>query len=105
MNAREELEGMFLRYEKTPQDIAYGIVHYGRSYWDDDKKNTFSFEKGTSPSIIDFNYDSGYGGQELYGCIVFEDGSWLERGEYDGSEWWGYKSTPTYDEVLRSING
>lgn len=40
-------------------------------------------------------YDNGYGGAEvikdLY--IVGED-FWLERHEYDGSEWWEYKTMP-----------
>ena len=37
---------------------------------------------------LDFDYDSGYGAQELYGTVWLSDGSWLMRGEYDGSEWW-----------------
>lgn len=42
------------------------------------------------------NYDSGYGGAEIAGdlVVVFTDGSWLERGEYDGSEWWDFKKLP-----------
>ena len=43
---------------------------------------------------LDFLYDSGYGGQELFGTIWFEGGDWLSRGEYDGSEWWKYNTTP-----------
>jgi hypothetical protein len=44
---------------------------------------------------LDFEYDDGYGGQELYGNIWFEDGTWCERHEYDGSECWHYKKCPT----------
>lgn len=40
---------------------------------------------------INFIYDSGYGGQELEGYIWYNDNTWSERGEYDGSEWWEYK--------------
>ena len=40
---------------------------------------------------LDVEYDSGFGGQELYGYVVMRDGSWLERNEYDGSEWWEYR--------------
>ena len=43
---------------------------------------------------LDFEYDDGYGGQELYGNIWYKDGSWSDRGEYDGSEWWTYQSCP-----------
>lgn len=50
--------------------------------------------------VLNTEYDSGYGSQELGATVVFKDGNWLERGEYDGSEWWEYKSTPTKGEVL-----
>jgi hypothetical protein len=32
---------------------------------------------------ISFRYDEGYGGQELFGTIWYDDGTWSERGEYD----------------------
>lgn len=37
---------------------------------------------------LDFNYDRGYGLQQLFGTIWYMDGTWSSRGEYDGSEWW-----------------
>jgi hypothetical protein len=43
---------------------------------------------------LDFKYDNGFGSQELYGEVWFDDGSWIERDEYDGSECWEYKRTP-----------
>lgn len=43
---------------------------------------------------LDFEYEEGYGGQELFGTVWFLDGTWMERGEYDGSEWWEYKTCP-----------
>lgn len=49
---------------------------------------------------LDFEYDSGYGTQELFGFIWFADGTWAERGEYDGSEWWEYKHCPPISEKL-----
>ena len=47
---------------------------------------------------IDFEYDNGYGMQEISGTIWFNDGSWCDRGEYDGSEWWEYKEYPKINE-------
>jgi hypothetical protein len=44
--------------------------------------------------LLDFNYDSGYGGQYLFGYIWYSDGTWSERGEYDGSEWWQHQKCP-----------
>jgi hypothetical protein len=49
---------------------------------------------------LDFEYDNGYGGQELFGTIWYTDGTWSERGEYDGSEWWEYMSRPTVPASL-----
>lgn len=43
---------------------------------------------------LDFDYDSGYGQQELYGTIWLTDSSWLSREEYDGSEWWQHRFLP-----------
>lgn len=40
---------------------------------------------------LDFEYDDGYGHQQLYGNIWFSDGTWSEREEYDGSERWEYR--------------
>lgn len=43
---------------------------------------------------MDFEYDNGYGIQELHGVVWLEDGTWLTRGEYDGSEWWVHNVIP-----------
>lgn len=38
------------------------------------------------------NYYDGYGATEIneHLKIIFTDDSWLERREYDGSEWWEF---------------
>ena len=50
---------------------------------------------------LNFEYDNGFGGQELYGKIWYVDGSWSERKEYDGSEWWETKFTPKIPNELK----
>ncbi len=50
---------------------------------------------------IDFDYDEGFGGQNLFGNIWFKDRTWSERVEYDGSEWWEYKLVPEIPLGLR----
>ena len=50
--------------------------------------------------VLDFEYDNGYGYQEIDGIVLFSDNSWLERWEYDGSEGWEYKKAPTIRRVL-----
>jgi hypothetical protein len=49
---------------------------------------------------LDFEYDNGYGGQELYGLVWLDNDTWLSRGEYDGSEWWDYNSLPEIPKEL-----
>ena len=43
---------------------------------------------------LDFDYDAGYGMQELYGTVWLSDGSWLMHSEHDGSEWWEHMFAP-----------
>ena len=49
-------------------------------------------------AMCNFEYDSGYGGQIIQSnlMIVFSDGSFMTRGEYDGSEWWTYTKNFVY---------
>ena len=55
--------------------------------------------------LLDFDYDNGYGWQELFGYIWYTDGTWSERGEYDGSEWWEYKKSPDQDiDIIKTFN-
>jgi hypothetical protein len=43
---------------------------------------------------LNFEYDDGFGSQKIYGCIWYSDGTWSNRGEYDGSEWWQHHVCP-----------
>jgi len=47
-------------------------------------------------------YDSSYGMQMLYGTIWFTDGTWAEREEYDGSEWWVHRARPEAPRPAKS---
>lgn len=41
-------------------------------------------------------YDAGYGGIEVnVSLMIVGRDWWLERHEYDGSEWWEFKRLPT----------
>lgn len=67
-------------------------------------KLVFDSEKDSVDVLTDFlkeiEYDPSYGCQELYGVVLTNRNSWLERGEYDGSEWWEYRKIPTRESVL-----
>lgn len=53
---------------------------------------------------IDFEYYDGYGDQELFGTIWYEDGTWSFRQEYDGSERWRHFELPEIPEELLTKN-
>ena len=95
MNARAELDEMLKDIKKTKEDIKRLVVIF-YIYGSTSKKAT------TIEELNSIYYDAGFGSQELYGYVVFNDGSWLERYEYDGSERWEYKETPT-DEILNHL--
>ena len=41
-------------------------------------------------------YDSGFGGDNTSGAIMFCDGTWAERQEYDGASNWVMRIKPNY---------
>lgn len=65
-------------------------------------------------SIIDKNqflilanreYNNGYGGNEVsLDLVVVGKDFWLERHEYDGSEWWEFKQLPKKPVVMLEDN-
>ena len=57
--------------------------------------NKFYFDVNEFLNIANVEYDSGYGAPEVaQDLLVVGDNWWLERHEYDGSEWWEYKEIP-----------
>lgn len=53
---------------------------------------------------LDFEYEDGFGLQHITGTVWFSDGTWAERGEYDGSEWWSIMRRPEIPNRLRREN-
>lgn len=55
--------------------------------------------------LADTTYDSGFGAAEVaQDLIVVGEDWWLERHEYDGSEWWEYKVVLSKPEVTRNVS-
>ena len=52
---------------------------------------------------LDFEYDNGYGSQQIFGTVWFTDGTWADRGEYDGSEWWQHHVCPPIPPELEQL--
>jgi hypothetical protein len=105
-NAKEELLSTL---ERAKSSIKCATLTVGREYWEEATKNIINLKEGYSKkeyeeflNRLDFEYDNGYGGQELYGIVwLMEENTWLERGEYDGSEWWEYNKCPKIPERLK----
>lgn len=48
---------------------------------------------------------AGYGAAHVpTDLAIVGKGWWLERGEYDGSEWWNFKETPKQINEVRNIS-
>ena len=55
-------------------------------------------------SKANYEYDNGYGSRMIPNdLIVVGKDFWLERHEYDGSEWWEFKEMPTEPEEIREL--
>ena len=82
MNAKDEfLEHVFPR-PVTSAIIAYNGNIIRLKWW-------YTVDEWADFLVaLDFDYNNGYGHQEIEGTIWFADGSWSTRAEYDGSEWW-----------------
>ena len=94
-----------LRAKDFVDSIAFAKVQYGDGF--DEallltlrSNRTREEELEFLEGLASIEYDNGYGGQELFGTIVYKDGTWLERGEYDGSEWWEYRKLPTEESLF-----
>lgn len=63
--------------------------------------NDFQITKEDFEKYSKTNYDSGYGAPEVAeDLLIIGVDFWLERHEYDGSEWWEFKQMPTrYKEL------
>ena len=100
VNAYEELINKLSKYNKDKESIKCAYIECGKTIilkidFSDEEYETFLKE-------LDFEYDAGFGRQELFGNVWFKDNSWFERHEYDGSEKWKFKSCPKIpDKCLR----
>jgi hypothetical protein len=52
---------------------------------------------------LDFEYENGFGSQHVFGIIWYVDGTWSERRECNGLEWWEYRSCPKIPKELLII--
>lgn len=89
VNLLEETLNELQDYGKTIEDVK----------WIGTDKYIIPIERFVK--IADQEYDNDYGGEEV--CreiVVVGDSWWLERGEYDGSEWWDFKILPSKPSTI-----
>lgn len=74
-------------------------------------EQTFCLRKGHKDQDLACFYDSlhieynkGHGMQHVVGTLWFADGSWAERAEYDGSEWWESRTRPPTPEQCEFVD-
>lgn len=86
MNLLTETLEMMAAGGQTPDTVA----------WVGARDGTWSGSWDQFAGLAAFDYDDSYGTREVEDdlVVVFRDGSWLERQEYDGSEWWEYAQAP-----------
>lgn len=84
---KETLE-ILKRFEKSQEDVLWcGSEEFG---W-------FTFED--LMEVAQDSYHRGFGGQEIAkDLLIVGKDFWLERHEYDGSEWWEFKTIPLKPE-------
>ena len=100
-NLLVETIGCLIENGKTPSDVLWvqhSILESGK--WPRGYKTTWE----DFCAKANFEYDNDYGWVEIPGdlLIVGRD-FWLERDEYDGCEWWEFKTIPSEPEEQREI--
>ncbi len=101
INLLKETLGCLSENGKTPSDVVYVVsamistrkeyeyieesqLPYGKFSWEQFKEKA-----------AHFRYNNGFGAPEVdLNLKIVGNDWWLERAEYDGSEWWEYKSIP-----------
>ncbi len=113
INFKEEILDAIASNNKSTEDVDYVILNEYQLTSDSNAEYV--------PSEIEFDhllevadgiiYDDGYGTVIIDDSlkIVFKDGTYMDRKEYDGSEWFEFHSTPARpsnkykEENLRSL--
>ena len=99
-NLLKETIEIIERNERYESDVLW----VGRGF-DDFSKQKYKSTWEDFKSKADFNYDSGFGGNEIpTDLIVVGNDFWLERHEYDGSEWWEFKTMPKEPEETMELS-
>ena len=85
------------QFKLTPKDVCWvGILDKDElDELNPDSEKNISMTWDTFKKNADFEYDNGVGMRHInLNLIVVGSDWWLERHDYDGSEWWEFKKLP-----------
>lgn len=87
-NFKQETVDVLNKFKKNIEDVKW----CGSEEW-----GYFSIQEFLE--IADFDYSSGFGSQKIAkDLLIVGTDWWLERREYDGSEWWEFNTFPLKPE-------
>ncbi len=105
-NLLNETLEIMKKNNKTPEDVNF--IRCKWSNWEKDfeyseYKHYMTWDDFASQA--DKEYDNGYGGTEVKDDLqIVGTNWWLERHEYDGFEWWEFKSLPKKPKEYKKFN-
>ena len=90
MNLLEETINILKKNGKSQDDVRWVGNKSGYITWEEFKQ------------LANRRYDNGYGAVKVNEkLVVVGDDWWLERHNYDGAEWWEYKTLPTKGKHIK----
>lgn len=92
MNLLKETKDILRAYGKRVKDITFV------------QGKDFGISVDKFLKLANTTYNEGYGSQKVAeDLIIGGDDWWLERHEYDGSEWWEYRTLPKVLPVKEDV--
>ena len=84
-------------------DLKANNVTESEIEWVGTNKAWYSWEE-FKPIAQEINYDAGFGSDEINETLIIVGKDWwLERHEYDGSEWFEFKKLPTREQRTKEV--
>lgn len=100
INLLNETNEILKQYGYTLKDI----VCIMQKKWIVDKNYKYALINDSNRDelvdLLNVDYDNGYGLPEINPSLILcGKNFWLERNQYDGSEWWEFKTYPNIDDM------
>lgn len=91
--------------KETEEILKQNDIEITDILWIGSSKDDFYIPLEHALELMNVEYHSGFGAPEIAeDLIVVGKNWWLERHEYDGSEWWEFKHMPTKPTESKTLN-